>query len=68
MIINEFFTGLLGGLIVVKHVEGVMLLIFRIDPITGEAAPQAVAPVVHNGNGFDNSFSAETPSVLSEDP
>lgn len=40
MIINEFFTGLLGGLIVVKHVEGVMLLIFGIDPIAGEAAPR----------------------------
>ena len=68
MAVDEILTSLLGGLIVVKHVEGVMLLIFGIDPIAGEAAPQAVAPVVHNGNGFDNSFSAETPSVLSEDP
>ena len=42
------------GLVGEKQVQGEEILIFRIDAVTGEAAPQAVRTLVHGLHAFDD--------------
>ncbi len=46
----------LRALVVEKEMQGVKILIVRIDAVTGKTAAQAVGAVVHDGNGFDHAL------------
>ena len=40
------------GRVVVKHVQGVVLRVLRVDAVTGKTAAQTVGALVHGGDGF----------------
>jgi hypothetical protein len=47
--------------------EGVQLFVLRVYAIPREAPAQAVGPIVHNGNGFDDLAPVKTITVRVDD-
>ena len=58
MAADERLCALLRSLLVVKEVEGVKVLVVRVDAVAGEPAAQTVGTVVHDGDRLDSSVSA----------
>src|SRR3972149_3829430 len=45
--------------VLVHHMEGVVVPVFRVEAVDGKASPQAVAPLVHDGDGPDGPLPGE---------
>ena len=52
---------------VLKHVEGIEVLVFGIDAIGGKPATQAVGTVMHHGDGADDIFAASPLAAFGKD-
>ena len=63
---QEFFTGVPRGLVIIKDMERVKILIFRINAITGKAAAKAVGAVVHGGNRGNDARAVNPGALLPE--
>ena len=64
MAFQKLFARLLRLRVVIKDVERIIIFIFRVNTIAGKPAAQAVASVMHNGNGFHNLISANQISLF----
>ena len=59
MALQKPLARLLCTAVLIEQVEGIELLVLGIDPISCEAASQAVGPVMHHRDGPDQLFSAD---------
>lgn len=57
-----------GGGAVVKQMERVIVLVFRVDPVGREPAAQPVGAVVHDGDGLDDGLPVHARARLIEYP
>ena len=59
VLLQKVLAGLARSGVVVEDVEGVVVLVLRIDAVARKAAAQAVAPVVHGGDGAHDLAAAD---------
>ena len=67
MAADERLRALLRSLLVVKEVEGVKVLVVRVDAVAGEPAAQTVGAVVHDGDRLDHTLARHTPAAAVDD-
>ena len=67
VLVDECLAHILSLLSLVKHVEGVEVLVLRVDAIGREAAAQAVGAVVHQGDGADDVLAAAALAAFGKD-
>ena len=57
----------LSRLRIIEYMERIVIGVFRVDAVAGEAAAQAVGTIVHGSDGVDNAGAVLTGAVLVED-
>ena len=57
----------LSRLRIIEYMERIVIGVFRVDAVAGEAAAQAVGTIVHGADGVDNAGAVLTGAVLVED-
>ena len=67
MTLNLAFALFLSRLRIIKYMERIVIGVFRVDAVAGEAAAQAVGTIVHGADGVDNAGAVLTGAVLVED-
>ena len=57
----------LSRLRIIEYMERIVIGVFRVDAVAGEAAAQAIGTIVHGADGVDNAGAVLTGAVLVED-
>ena len=59
MLFKVLLAFLLRRLVFIKYMEGIIIFIFRVDPIPRETPAKAVGALMHDGDGIDDELAGK---------